>query len=189
MTYEYSPTRSNVSASWLSSAASVAEGSRPLAPSEPGPGRESPTEVQLMSRSAARGSGTGCTPSSRARASARSGVRFHTFTSRAPASRRAKAAARALPPAPRICALIPRGERPSAASRPGASVFSAATEPSSPNVSVLAAPISSALALALSASASAASLWGIVTLAPRKPAAGSARTVSSKSSGGTGSSW
>ena len=43
---------------------------------------------------------------------------------------------------------------------------------------MLAAPISRAASLAASASASAACLWGIVTLAPTKPAAPSARTVS-----------
>ena len=52
---------------------------------------------------------------------------------------------------------------------------------------MLAAPIACAAGLATSASASAASLCGIVTLTPRKPAAGSARTVSSNSSGGSGS--
>jgi hypothetical protein len=65
-------------------------------------------------------------------------------------------------------------------------VLSARIAPSS-NVSVLAAPIACAAGLATSASASAASLCGIVTLTPRKPAAGSARTVSSNSSGGSGS--
>ena len=44
-----------------------------------------------------------------------------------------------------------------------------------------------AVSVASSASASAASLWGIVTLSPRKPAAGSARTVSAKRAGGSGS--
>ena len=52
------------------------------------------------------------------------------------------------------------------------------------SVSVFAAPIAArALASPASASASAASLWGIVTFAPRKPAAGSARTVSSQQLG------
>ena len=40
---------------------------------------------------------------------------------------------------------------------------------------------------ARSATASAACLCGIVTLTPRKPAAGSARTLSANSSGGSGS--
>ena len=43
-----------------------------------------------------------------------------------------------------------------------------------------------AVSVARSAAASAASLWGIVTLAPTKPAAGSARTVSASRPGGTG---
>ncbi len=68
-------------------------------------------------------------------------------------------------------------------------MLSAAIVPSSSNVSVLAAPIELALALAVSATASAACLCGIVTLAPRNPAGASARTVSPKRSGGTGSSW
>jgi hypothetical protein len=59
--------------------------------------------------------------------------------------------------------------------------------PRGSKVSVLAAPIARAAALASSATASAACLCGIVTLTPRKPAAGSARTVSANSSGGSGS--
>jgi hypothetical protein len=70
--------------------------------------------------------------------------------------------------------------------RPGASVLSARIRPPS-NVSVFAAPISRAVGVASSASASAAPLCGIVTLTPRKPAAGSALTVSANSSGGSGS--
>lgn len=61
--------------------------------------------------------------------------------------------------------------------------------PSSENVSVLAAPIARAAAVDASASASAASLCGIVTLAPTNPDPGSPRTVSSKTSGGTGRRW
>jgi hypothetical protein len=68
------------------------------------------------------------------------------------------------------------------------SVLSAWTAPSS-NVSVLAAPTARAVSVASSARASAAYLCGIVTLTPRKPSSGSARTVSAKRSGGTGSSW
>ncbi len=49
-----------------------------------------------------------------------------------------------------------------------------ASIPSGVNVSVLAAPIVRASGVAASATASAASLWGIVTLAPMKPAPGSA---------------
>ena len=56
-------------------------------------------------------------------------------------------------------------------------------------LSVLAAPIARAAGEARSAIASAACLCGIVTLAPTNPDAGSARTVSPSSSGGTGSSW
>ena len=59
--------------------------------------------------------------------------------------------------------------------------------PAGPKVSVFAAPTAAAVGVAASASASAASLCGIVTLSPRKPAAGSARTVSAKRSGGSGS--
>jgi hypothetical protein len=59
--------------------------------------------------------------------------------------------------------------------------------PSGSKVSVLAAPIACAAPLAAPASASAASLCGIVTFTPRKPAAGSARTVSANASGGSGS--
>ncbi len=51
-------------------------------------------------------------------------------------------------------------------------------------LSVLAAPISVAAAEASPASASAASLCGMVTLAPTKPSAGSARVSSGKSAGG-----
>ncbi len=65
-------------------------------------------------------------------------------------------------------------------------MLSATIAPSS-NVSVFAAPIARAASDARSASASAACLCGIVTLTPRKPAAGSARTVSANSSGGSGS--
>ena len=85
--------------------------------------------------------------------------------------------------------MRPRGGSGSAASRPGASVLSARIVPSGAKVSVFAAPIAAAAGVAASASASAASLCGIVTFAPRKPAAGSARTVSANSSGGTGRRW
>ena len=54
---------------------------------------------------------------------------------------------------------------------------------------MLAAPMARAVSEAWSAIASATSLCGIVTFAPRKPAAPSARPVSAKSSGGTGSRW
>ena len=54
-------------------------------------------------------------------------------------------------------------------------------------VSVLAAPIASTAGLTSSASSRAASLCGIVTFAPAYPEPGSARTVSAKSGGGTGS--
>jgi hypothetical protein len=66
-------------------------------------------------------------------------------------------------------------------------VFSPAIEPSRANDSVFAAPIARAAALALSDSASAACLCGIVTFDPTKPEPPSARTVSTSSSGGTGS--
>jgi hypothetical protein len=85
-------------------------------------------------------------------------------------------------------ARIPTGSWSSAARKPGASVFSASISPSA-KVSVFAAPIAAAAGVACVAARRAASLWGIVTLAPANPALGSARTVSSSSSGGTGSSW
>jgi hypothetical protein len=66
-------------------------------------------------------------------------------------------------------------------------VLSAWTAPEGSNVSVFAAPTAAAVSVASSASSSAASLCGIVTLIPRKPAAGSARTVSANRSGGSGS--
>ena len=75
------------------------------------------------------------------------------------------------------------------AMRAGASVFSATTSPEGSKSSVLAAPIDRAASDALSARTSAACLCGIVTLTPRKPAPGKARTVSEKRSGGIGSSW
>ncbi len=68
-------------------------------------------------------------------------------------------------------------------------MFSAAIAPSAANVSVFAAPITLTASLAVSASSSAECLWGIVTFAPTNPAGASARTVSAKRSGGTGSSW
>ena len=55
------------------------------------------------------------------------------------------------------------------------------------NVSVFAAPTAAAVGVTTSASASADCLCGIVTLMPRNPAAGSARTVSAKRAGGSGS--
>jgi hypothetical protein len=69
----------------------------------------------------------------------------------------------------------------------GASVLAAEIAPSPSNTSVFAAPIARAAGVVESAIANAASLWGIVTFTPRNPAPGSARTVSSKRSGGTGS--
>ena len=100
--------------------------------------------------------------------------------------RSAQAAARPAPPAPSTSADRPSTRSPIAAIRPGASVLSAWIRPSS-KVSVFAAPIACAATVIWSASASAACLCGIVTLTPRKPAAGSARTVSANSSGGSGS--
>ena len=70
-----------------------------------------------------------------------------------------------------------------------ASVLSAVILPSASNVNVLAAPISRARGVGSVASASAADLCGRVTLTPRNPAPGSARTSSSNASGGAGSSW
>ena len=67
-------------------------------------------------------------------------------------------------------------------------MLSASMRPSV-NVSVLAAPIAVAGGGASVASASAASLCGMVTLAPTKPACGSARTVSANRCGGTGRRW
>ena len=113
-------------------------------------------------------------------------MRFQIDTS-APACVSAQTTARALPPAPSTSADA--GVAPSAAMSPGASVFSAAIEPSSPKLSVFAAPISRAASEALVASASAACLCGIVTFAPRKPAAPSADTVSSKTGAATGRRW
>ena len=78
---------------------------------------------------------------------ARSGVRFQIATS-APARASAQTTARALPPAPSTSAER-SGRSPSAAIRPGASVFSAAISPPAEKVSVFAAPISRALSLAL----------------------------------------
>ena len=78
----------------------------------------------------------------------------------------------------------PAGLNGSAAISPGASVLSAAIRPSGSNSSVLAAPIAAARGVGSVARASAASLCGIVTLTPRKPACGSAATVSANSSGG-----
>ncbi len=135
--------------------------------------------------SAAAGRSAWSTSSSRASCRARSGVRFQTETS-APASRSAHTAARPAPPAPSTSARLPAGSSPSAAISPGASVFSASISPWA-KLSVLAAPIAVAAGLAESASARAACLWGMVTLSPRYPAAGSARTVSSNRSGGSGS--
>ena len=137
--------------------------------------------MQFTSRSAGSGSVTRRPPSSAVRAAARSGVRFHTITSRAPAPRSAHTAARAVPPAPSTSAVLSATGSPIAASRPGASVLSARMAPSA-NVSVLAAPISSTRR-------SAASLCGIVTFAPTKPAGPRALTVSANSSGGMGNRW
>ena len=84
---------------------------------------------------------------------------------------------------------MPCGGLPSAAIRPGASVFSAATAPPRSNVSVFAAPMARAASLARSAMVRTARLCGIVAFAPAKPHAPSARTVSLSSSGGTGRRW
>ena len=65
---------------------------------------------------------------------------------------------------------------------PGASVLSAHDPPSASKISVLAAPIARARGVGSVASASAASLCGIVTLTPRKPAAARAGTVSANRS-------
>ena len=65
--------------------------------------------MQLTSRSAGSADSAASTPSASASARARSGVRFQTRTRLAPASRSAQAAARALPPAPRMSALRPAG--------------------------------------------------------------------------------
>ncbi len=93
------------------------------------------------------------------------------------------------PPAPSTSALRPAIDHGSAATSAGASVLSATIPPPGSNVSVLAAPIARARSVGAVARASAAPLWGIVTLAPRKPAPGSAGTSSANSSGATGSSW
>ncbi len=152
-------------------------------------GSSRPTDVQLTSRSAFRGTVKAArTPRSAASASARAAVRFQTVTS-APALRSDQAHARALPPAPSSTAVCPVSSLvPSARSSPGASVLSPWMVPSSRKLSVFTAPISRAASVSSSLSRSAASLCGIVTLAPTNPAAGRPRTVSSKSSGGTGSS-
>ena len=62
-------------------------------------------------------------------------------------------------------------------------MLAALTSPPS-KLSVFAAPISVAAAEASPASASAASLWGMVTLAPTNPSAASARVSSVKSAAG-----
>ena len=90
------------------------------------------------------------------------------------------------PPAPRIRTVFParrdrkRGaavrERPCSRRRSPRPRTSACSPRRSPR----------AASDARSATASAACLCGIVTLTPRKPAAGSARTVSANSSGGSG---
>ena len=84
----------------------------------------------------------------RARASrARSGVRFQTDTSLAPASRSAHTAARALPPAPSTSARGMRGHLVSGRARRsgrGRRCSRRRSSPSAANVSVLAAPISRA---------------------------------------------
>ena len=108
--------------------------------------------------------------SANARALPRS--RASTRTSGAPASRKAAAAPRAAPPAPRIAAGAADGSNPlacsaNAASRPSPSVLSAAMVPSAWKISMLAAPAHVARALASSAASSAASLNGAVTFSPR----------------------
>ena len=135
-------------------------------------GSWSPTDVQLTRMSAASGASTARAPSSAASARARSGVRFQTPRRAAPAlaQRPHRGAGRAAG-AEHERAAAGRARSARAASSPGASVLSARIAPSS-NVSVFAAPIARAASVASSASASAASLCGIVTLTPRKPAAG-----------------
>ncbi|MEA2227822.1 MAG: hypothetical protein QOH46_3667 [Solirubrobacteraceae bacterium] len=142
--------------------------------------------MQLTSTSAGSGASTARTPRSAASRRARSGLRFHTATS-APAARSAWTTARALPPAPSTSALRGSGS-PSASSVPGASVLSARIAPASPKVSVLAAPIARASSDASVEIASAASLCGIVTFTPAKPALASPPTVSANASGVTGTS-
>ena len=136
-----------------------------------------PTDVQLTRMSAGAARATGVPPICSQSAWARAGVRFQTRTSLAPASSKPHTAARALPPAPSTSAVLPAAESGSASIRAGASVLSASML-SSEKVRVFAAPIPSARDVLSVASFSAASLCGIVTLAPRKPAAGSALTVS-----------
>ena len=85
-----------------------------------------PLEVQLTSRSAGAAWSTGVPPSSAHSARARSGVRFQTRTSRAPASSSAHTAARALPPAPSTSAVLPaRRERQRRDQRRGVGVVGA----------------------------------------------------------------
>ena len=108
---------------------------------------------------------------------------------RRPASRSAQATARALPPAPSSSALDPGSrrlrQRGDEARRVGVVGVDRGRRPRTSACSRRRSPARARVAS--SASASAASLCGIVTFAPRKPAPCSARTVSSKRSGGTGS--
>ena len=123
---------------------------------------------------------------------ARSGVRFQTDTSLAPASRSAHTAARALPPAPSTSARMPaqvgdaeRGDQPG---RVG--VLGRDRPVGGERERVGRADLARGRAAPASASASAACLWGIVTLAPRKPAgAQRARRSRANSAGGTGRRW
>jgi len=74
----------------------------------------------------------------------------------------------------------------SARSAPGASVLHAARPPSSPTVTVFAAPIAAASGATVAQRARTAHLCGMVTARPRSPDAGSARMNASRPSGGTG---
>ena len=103
--------------------------------------------MQWTSRSAGAASRTGSAPSSAASRSRPLGRAVPDPHLRAPASRSAHTAARALPPAPSTSALRPATANGSAAISAGASVLSAWIEPSAPNTSVFAAPIARARAV------------------------------------------
>ena len=100
--------------------------------------------------------------------------------------------ARAEPPAPSSTAGPAAAPQPGAACaqfsmKPKPSVFEPSIRPSSRNTRVFTAPARSAEGETRSQSAKAASLCGMVTLAPRKPRSASARTDAAKRSGRTGS--
>jgi hypothetical protein len=102
----------------------------------------------------------------------------------------AAAMARAAPPAPSSTAGPEAGCQPAAWSRtfsmkPKPSVFDPSISPSR-NTSVFTAPARRAVASTTSQTAKAASLCGMVTLAPWKPRLASARTAVAKPSGCTG---